>query len=436
MNQLLIPLGKSLSAFSKLANLGHGSTWPGHLALKANRNFIRDVLHNSKLKVIFVVGTNGKTTTTTLLNHIFTHAGKKVIQNTSGANLLNGIASTLLLHSTILSAKIEADIVLFEIDENAFPLACQELTPDAVVALNLFRDQLDRYGEVNTIALKWQEALTHLPATTKLFLNADDPQIAFLGQKGKQEVHYFGIDEPAQKTSAIDHASDSTYCPNCGTKLTYTKNYYSHIGVWKCHSCEFDHPKEILTEAPRYPLHGLYNKYNVNAATLIAEEFGIDKQAIDAALTSFKPAFGRQEELEFHGKKAEVILAKNPAGFNQALQTILEQKAKHVLLVLNDRIADGTDVSWIWDIDFEGLPLETLQFTVSGTRAYDMALRVKYTSPSPTQNHNLKVKIIEDLEEATRESLRVLPQGETLFILPTYTAMLDVRKIITGKKIL
>lgn len=382
------------------------------------------------MKVIFIVGTNGKTTTTTLLNHIFTTNGKTVIQNSSGANLLNGIASALLLHAST-TGKVNSDIALFEIDENAFPLACKEITPDAIIFLNLFRDQLDRYGEINTIALKWQEALSHLPHTTKLFLNADDPQIAFLGQRAKQKVLYFGIDEKGQEKGKIDHVSDSTYCPNCGEKLKFIKSYYSHLGVFTCPACSFTHPKNVFSSSPLYPLAGIYNKYNVHAAILVASALGVPDTSIENSLSSFQPVFGRQEMLVIDKKNVEIVLAKNPASFNQALRTVLDQKVHHIMLVLNDRIADGTDVSWIWDIDLELLKEKNVHLTISGDRVYDMSLRAKYADLSID-----KIIIEPHIDRAISLALKKTEAGQTLAILPTYTAMLEVRKILTGKKIL
>lgn len=425
-NRLLIYNGKLISDLIQRANLGNGSTWPGHLALKINKNFIKDLLKNSQTKIVFVVGTNGKTTTTSLITHILQSNGKRVIQNISGANLLNGIASTLLLNASTVG-EINADYLLFEIDENAFPLACKELTPDVLIMLNLFRDQLDRYGEVNTIAAHWHEALKLLPMSTELILNADDPQIAYLGKRSRLNELYFGIDEKGRKKSGIDHSSDSIYCPHCGKKLTYIKKYYSHLGVWSCTNCQLVHPSKVSTVSPSYPLHGLYNKYNTNAATLTCHYLGLSDDEIKLALVSFSPSFGRQEKIKYNGKEIEVILAKNPAGFDQSLETIIENKATDLLLILNDDIADGTDVSWIWDVDIEVLIDKKMQITLSGTRAYDLALRLKYAG--------ITDYILEpDLAAAITNA--VATTKSHLSILPTYTAMLEVRKILTGKKIL
>jgi UDP-N-acetylmuramyl tripeptide synthase len=423
-NQLLIHHGKFLSKVIQAANLGNGSTWPGHIALKANPHFIKDLLKKSQTKVIFVVGTNGKTTTTALLSHLLKSSGHTIIQNISGANLINGIASTLLLNSD-LRGRIHADYALFEVDENVLPLACKEVTPDVIIMLNLFRDQLDRYGEINTIARRWKKAIATLPSSTRLILNADDPQIAFLGKDVLQNVSYFGLDEKGSQS--LDHASDSTYCPICNSKLVYKKSYYSHLGQWSCPKNDFEHPKDVFSNVTNYPINGLYNRYNIHAAVLAALSLSLNRDMVEKNLASFQPAFGRQEKIIVEGKNVEVILAKNPAGFNQTLQTISELNAENLLLILNDRIADGTDISWIWDVDFEKIDTK-INITLSGDRVYDLGLRVKYAG--------LRGEVFPDLKDAIKNSLSTTPPNQTLFILPTYTAMLDVRKLLVGKKIL
>lgn len=421
---------------------GHGSTWPGHIALGLDKNFIKDLLRQNKhLKIILIAGTNGKTTTGKLIQTILETDGKRVFQNESGANLLNGIASTLLLHSQN-SGKIDYDFGVFEIDENSLPLVVQELTPDFILILNLFRDQLDRYGEVNSIAHKWEKALNGMNSETTLILNADDPQIANLGalisprplgERARvrgENVFYFGLDEKSSNKS-LDHASDSTYCPNCGTKLEYKTVYFSHLGDWTCRGCKRKRPVLDQSNAQRYPLAGMYNKYNTHAAVLVSNQIGISKETIEKALKNFSPAFGRQEKIEIDGKHVQLFLSKNPTSFNQSLQTIMELKPKHLLFVLNDRIPDGRDVSWIWDTDIEKYKLENIHVYASGDRAYDMALRLKYAHPAVKH-----VDTFPDLENSLPELVKKLSSDEALYVLPTYSAMLETRQILTGKKIL
>ena len=433
MTLLLILIGKLVATISQTLNLGHGSTWPGHIALSLNKNFIKDTLiKNPNLKIILIAGTNGKTTTAKLIQTILEENRFKVFRNVSGANLLNGIASSLLLRSSVLQ-KLSYDYAIFEIDENSLPLVLKELTPNYLLLLNLFRDQLDRYGEVNTIASKWHSVLQNLPASTNLILNADDPQIAWLRMsswsKTNDNVKFFGFNDPKLAVSTPQHAVDSTYCPNCGSKLVYKTIYFSHIGDWECKNCKIKRPKLNNDSSPLYPLNGVYNRYNTIAAVLLANLNNVNNLTIEQSLRDFKPAFGRQEILNIHGKKVQIFLSKNPTSFNQSLRTIIQQNAKYLLIVLNDRIPDGRDVSWIWDVDLEELDQEKTQIFISGDRVYDMALRLKYANSS-------KLKIYKNLKEAIIEALESLLPSETLYILPTYSAMLEVRKILTGKKIL
>lgn len=428
MNLLLIFFGKLFTLFSRFFNIGSGSTWSGHIALSLNSNFIKQIIRKNNIRIILIAGTNGKTTTGKLIQAILEKNNKKVFQNQAGANLLNGIASSLILNSS-LTGTIKKDFAIFEIDENTLPLILQEIKdPDFVIILNLFRDQLDRYGEINTIAKKWSDALSKVNKKITLILNADDPQVAFLGKKCKLNTLYFGLDSK-NKTEKTQHASDSTYCPNCGSKLIYRSTYFSHLGDWKCEKCGFKHPQKIFTDSPLYPLLGIYNQYNTNAAILLAESLGLEREKIIASLKNFKPAFGRQEILNIDGRKVQIFLSKNPTGFNESLKTIANFDSKNILLLLNDRIPDGRDVSWIWDVDFEEFFSQFKNVTVSGDRAFDMGLRLKYA-----KYKNFQTK--EDLTDAINIAISKTPKNETLYILPTYSAMLEVRKILTGKKIL
>ncbi len=434
MNSIFIILGKLIILFSKTFNLGNGSTWPGHIALSINKNFIREIIKaNPHLKIILIAGTNGKTTTGKLIQTILEKNGKKVFQNQAGANLLNGIASTLALHSTV-AGNINRDFAIFEIDENTLPLILEEINnPDFVIILNLFRDQLDRYGEVNIVAQKWQKALNKLTTKTKLILNADDPQIAslrlHLEGESRRHVVFFGLDDKKLASKNHQHASDSTYCPNCGCKLIYSTVYYSHLGNWKCLKCKNTRPKLDVSNSPLYPLHGVHNRYNTLAALSLSKQLKIEERNIVAGLKNFKPAFGRQEILNINGKRVQIFLSKNPTGFNESLKTIFALNAKNLLIVLNDRIPDGRDVSWIWDVDFEDFYSQFKNVVVSGDRTYDMGLRLKYAEFK-------KFETEENLTKAINIVIGKTPQNETLYILPTYSAMLEARKILTGRKIL
>ncbi len=451
----LILLGKSLAFVSKALNRGAGSTWPGHIALKAQKTFIQELLKNAPIKIILVVGTNGKTTTAKILCTILEENDYKVFENTSGANLLNGIASSLLLH-TNAKGRLVDDFAIFEVDENNVSLVMEEVTPYAIIVLNLFRDQLDRYGELDSIAAKWKRSFDKLPSSTNLFLNADDPLIAYLGlsrsPKSHPELHtvYFGLTSGIKQP--LSHAADTIYCPRCQEKLVFNSLSYSHLGDWWCKHCGLKRPKLAIDDA-YYPLEGIYNKYNTLAAVVTAQSVGLDKEQIKQALHTVTPAFGRQEKISYKGKHIQIFLSKNPTGFNETLRTIsalrqASNQALNVLLILNDQIPDGRDVSWIWDIDFEQYIERFEHITISGERAYDMGLRLQYASNEKFLISNFKLNsksprsgrakyyLEQDLKKALDHALENTPINETLYILPTYSAMLDIRKILTGKKIL
>lgn len=431
-NTLITLFGKSISQISRLSGRGNGSTWPGHIALSLNKTYIQDLTKNTKTRIILVIGTNGKTTTARILTTILQQAGFKTFQNSSGANLLNGIASSLLLETNLMG-KLTADFAIFEVDENNVPLVLQAITPAAIIALDLFRDQLDRYGELDSIAKKWTESFAHLPPTTQLILNADDPLIALLGEDTQATVSYFGLTEVVEGSNELSHAADSVYCPKCNTKLHFSKVFYSHLGVWKCPNCHFTRPTPTKSHT-MYPLSGTYNKYNALAASLCASVLGLSDEHTEKGLTKVTPAFGRQEKVTVHGKQVQFFLSKNPTSFNESIKTIVEQGGKRVVLLLNDRIPDGTDVSWIWDIDIEPYMNSFETLYVGGDRVYDMALRLHYAYEKQLSPTPLVVEA--NLHTLLMKALADVPSSETLFILPTYSAMLDARKILTGRSIL
>ena len=375
MNFLILFLGKSISKISTILNLGNGSTWPGHIALSLNPNFVNQILKKSQTKIILVTGTNGKTTTAKLLQTIFEGNGQKVFLNSSGANLLNGIASSIILKSNITGG-LNFDFAIFEVDENTLPQITEKIEPDYIIALNLFRDQLDRYGEINTIARNWKNAYQKLNKT-QFILNADDPQIAYLGNGLDLKTHYFGLSDKKFEYKIQQHAADSILCPNCGSKLSYEAFYFSHLGRWNCDNCQLKRPSPTLENFRYYPLLGTYAIYDTLAAILTAQILGLTDDKIEKALKVFKPAFGRQEITKVEGKKNQLFLSKNPTSFNESLRTINANNAKNLLIVLNDRIPDGTDVSWIWDIDFETLITKNTKLYLAGDRVYDLALRLK-----------------------------------------------------------
>ena len=438
---LAVGLAKTVTGVVRSLRLGAASVLPGEISRRLHPRLLPLLFEQVSNGVILVVGTNGKTTTSLLLKQILSDRGFQVVHNSSGANLINGLI-TALLNSTDITGKLSADYAILEVDENILPLLLKDCQPKYILALNLFRDQLDRYGEVDTIAQRWDKAISSLPADTTIILNADDPTLSNLGQQLKQKVIYFGLNEPDLYLEEIPHAVDSIYCPSCGHLLNYQGVYLSHLGDYQCPSCGFEKSKMNL-DSKEYPqiLIGVYNKYNTLAAALLAQEIGINNSDIFSTIKNFKAAFGRAEELEIDRKQVRILLSKNPVGMNETIRAVnnLKKAGKSsvTLLVLNDRIPDGTDVSWIWDVDTEELVKLGGTLIVSGDRVYDMALRLTYSYPEiePSKT-NFKLIVKEDLQQAINTALECTPVTETLHIIPTYSAMLEVREILVGRKIL
>jgi lipid II isoglutaminyl synthase (glutamine-hydrolysing) len=438
---LAVGVAKTVTGIVRSLGLGAASVLPGEISRRLHSRLLPLLFEQVSQGVIVVVGTNGKTTTALLLKQILSDRGYTVVHNSSGANLINGLI-TALLSSADMTGKISADYAILEVDENILPLLLQNCQPKYILALNLFRDQLDRYGEVDTIAQRWGKAISPLPADTTIILNADDPTLSSLGQQLKQKVLYFGLNEPELYLAEIPHAVDSIYCPRCGHLLDYQGVYLSHLGDYHCPSCGFEKSKVTLA-SQKHPqiLIGVYNKYNTLAASVLTQSIGIKTEDIYRTVQNFKAAFGRAEELEIEQKQVRIMLAKNPVGMNETIRAVNDLKkagkSDVTLLVLNDRIPDGTDVSWIWDVDTEELVKLGGTLIVSGDRVYDMALRLAYSSESvDPEKNNFELIVKEDLPEAISTALEYTKLAETLHIIPTYSAMLEVREILVGRKIL
>lgn len=424
---LAIYIGRLTSIVSRFFNIGAGATWSGKIALFIAPDSISKLASQYPIRIV-VAGTNGKTTTAAMICHILEAAGYQITHNETGANMENGIAGGLIANGFPDSERKRACI--FELDEAAFRLLTPRLKPTHIALLNLFRDQLDRYGEVDTIADQWHSALDTLRQHPQLIVNADDPMIAHISSQ-RENVSCFGLNDERAAVERMPHAADSNFCPACGARLQYENVFFSHIGTWKCPSCLRKRP-QLTIDSTVYPLPGIYNRYNALAATLLCKTIGIDQSLIAESLESFQPAFGRQEEFYLNGRRVKMLLSKNPASFNESIRTaLMDTNVQSVMLALNDRIPDGTDVSWIWDVDFERLENEVPSIVCTGDRVYDMGLRMKYSNE---QRSNITIE--KDLQKAINEGLKNTLRGGTLYILPTYSAMLDIRKILTGRKIL
>ncbi|ARV59886.1 UDP-N-acetylmuramyl peptide synthase [Nostocales cyanobacterium HT-58-2] len=429
-----VSVAKSVTLAVRSLRLGAASVLPGSIARRIEPRLLQLLTQQVKNGVILIAGTNGKTTTSLLLRTILERKGYRVAHNSTGANLENGLM-TALLESTNLVGRLDVDYAILEVDENILPKILAPIQPRIILCLNLFRDQLDRYGEVDTISKRWTRVISTLPSETVVIPNTDDPTLSYLGQQLPQRVLFFGLNEPENYLDEIPHAVDSIFCPNCGHSLDYKGVYLSHLGDFKCPNCGFSRSQPALnsSEFPQI-LVGLYNKYNTLAATTAAIELGVDEETILDTINNFQAAFGRAEELEINGKKVRILLSKNPVGTNETIRVVTDSPDTTTLFVLNDRTPDGTDVSWIWDVDTEKLVERGGTLVVSGDRVYDMALRLRYSEKTPHSNFNLIVE--EDLRQAIATALEHTPDNETLHILPTYSAMLEVREVLTGRKIL
>ncbi len=441
---IAILAGKLVSWVSKTLGLGAGATWPGEVALRISPSILGYLSTQYTKGMILIVGTNGKTTTTSMISTILSKEKTTYLYNRSGANLLNGVVSASLIHWGK-----SCDYGIFEVDENSLPHVMRYVSPKIVIVLNLFRDQLDRYGEVEVIASKWRRVFKAMMPDSTLILNADDPLVSSFGKEIDAKTLYFGLSEKFAQDRKMDHATDSIFCQFCGGRLAYTSYFFSHLGDWFCTVCGDKRPQVALSYW-NSPLPGLYNTYNTLAAVLCGREIGIGDESIASALIGFRPAFGRQEEFEIStssnggvNKKIKLFLSKNPAGFTASLRAVLDLKPKAILIALNDRIPDGRDVSWIWDVDFELIPSGT-NVIVTGDRVYDMGLRIQYTvgtrdnkqETRDKKNEASKLHVEPDTKKAIDAGLESIEAGETLYVLATYSAMLDIRKILIGRKIL
>lgn len=442
--------GRLSAALIRALGAGGATTMPGRVASAVVPDLLarlgRRLAHGS----VLITGTNGKTTTARLLTGILSHAGWRAIHNRAGANLPAGIAAALLAHST-LGGQVRGHVGVFEVDEATLPLVVEPLRPRAVVLGNLFRDQLDRYGEIDLVADRWRDALRRLGKDAVVIYNADDPLVADVA-RDYPGARTFGIADPGvRRGEMLEHAADGRYCYRCGIPYRYSAVYLGHLGEYRCDRCTTARPplrvaaqnvrlrgiagsiSTLSTPEGRADvstrLPGLYNVYNILAASTAALTLGITLELIPAVVRDFIPAFGRGERITIDGHNVYMLLAKNPAGFNEVLRTVLSGARPIVaVMAINDRTADGRDVSWLWDVDFEMLRGHCRAAVVTGIRAHDMAVRLKYAG-LPEEAITLEP----DEERAIRRGVEMLGLDEPLYVLPTYTAMLRIRALLARR---
>jgi UDP-N-acetylmuramyl tripeptide synthase len=440
---VLAAAARAAARLSRLARLGGGTTVPGKILWKLDPEAVDRLAARLPQGSAVLSATNGKTTTASMVASILSER-VRLAHNSSGANLVSGVASTLL-------ASPGAELGLFEVDEAALPEVARRLRPRAVCLGNLFRDQLDRYGELELIADRWRVLVRGLPAESKLVVNGDDPQLGDL-VRVRADALVFGMDDRSHaRPGGLQHAADSKHCVRCGAPYVFHAAYVGHLGDYECPRCGHRRPplqivarsleleglegvrfQLVLPEASRpgrLRVPGLYNVYNALAAASLSRALGATPDEIVAGLERFGAAFGRFERISLGERRLLMLLIKNPAGANEAIRTLVSGVAPSLAVIaLNDGIADGKDVSWIWDVDFEPLLDALDRVVVTGNRAAELALRFAYAGFDREA-----IEVVPPLERALDRGLELTPGGGELVVLPTYTAMLALRRIVARR---
>jgi lipid II isoglutaminyl synthase (glutamine-hydrolysing) len=439
-------LARLIRAASRRLGRSGGTTAPGRVLLRLSPAALERMARRLERGAVLVSATNGTTTTAAMIAGALERAGQRVVHNRAGSNMSWGVATALLD-----AGREPGQLGLFEVDEAWLPRVARAVRPRVYLLSNLFRDQLDRYGELELLADRWAELVAEESASQRpvsFVLNADDPLVADLGRE-RPGVTYFGVEDDSQALPGLQHAADSKHCRNCGAPYEYEAVYLGHLGRYRCPRCGRARPvpqvaatsvrlegmsgSRVKLRTPagplelRLPVPGLYNVYNAVAAVTVALELGVPLDLTGAALEGFEGAFGRVETIPMDGRRVSILLVKNPAGANEVLRTLtLEDGRLDLWLALNDRIADGRDVSWIWDADFELLAGRVRRATCSGTRAEEMALRLKYAGV------DAELVVDRDLGDSLDAAVRAAG-SELLYALPTYTALLELRDLLARR---
>ncbi len=432
---------------------GGGTSAPGLVAERIDPGLLGKLTARLPDGAIVVAGTNGKTTTSRMIADIVAASGLEVVHNRSGSNLVRGVVSAFASQAT-LTGRPGGDIAVIETDEAAFPEVVRLVRPRLILLNNLFRDQLDRYGELDTIARTWRASLAQLGPESTVVFNADDPGLTSVTQGIGASRVAFGMNGQQHTLESLPHAADAATCFTCGADLAYKALYVSHLGAWFCPACGEARPAldvagsdielegvESLAltidrgaESDRYAIGvpGFYNAYNTLAAVAATRHMGIARETVQTALVRFRSAFGRIEHVAYRGRRLTLALVKNPVGFNEVLRMLTGGTGELLaptLIAINDLYADGRDVSWLWDVDFELLAGGRCTLATTGLRGADMANRLKYAGVAESRI----LALPEGLARGLDGFVDTIPEGEPGYILPTYTAMLEIRQILTDR---
>ena len=434
---LAVWVGKAVLAVGKILKKRTSSA-PGEYALRICPDLIKNLNSQVKKGIIITCGTNGKTTTNNLICTALEALGYKVMCNRIGANMTSGVA-TAFIESANLFGKSDADYACFEVDEAYTPVVFSHFIPDMLVVTNLFRDQLDRYGETDTTSQKIKSAIAMAPSI-KLVLNGDDPLCVQFGRAKNANAFYYGVDEIVNENAAAP--KEGKFCPVCGSELSYEFYHYSQLGKFSCPDCDFSHPaldfavKNVsLSPSAEFDINsqhvstnqkGFYNIYNMAAVYGALSAMGESCEGFEKLLSAYIPQVGRMQEFMFN-KPVIMSLSKNPAGFNQAIETVnTDKRKKDVIIAVNDRVSDGRDISWLWDVEFEKLVNDSLTtLCVSGERMWDIALRFKYADTEVNM-------VTDDMEKAIKAALAT--DSEVVYAIVNYTMMYPTEEVLKKMK--
>ena len=452
---------RAVGGLARATGRGGGTSLPGKVLTRVEPHAIERLAGRLAHGSVVISATNGKTTTAAMVSTVLESAGTRLVHNRAGANMVGGVASALAAAARRGGRELDGDLGLFEVDEFWLGPVVEELEPRAILLSNLFRDQLDRYGELDIIADRWAELVARRGARSALVLNADDPLVADLGRASVSQspataaaraatgALYFGVEDDSLALPELQHASDSKHCRRCGHAYVYETVYLAHLGRYHCPNCGQRRPDPAVVARDvelhgirsaaftlahdgeehrvELPLPGLYNVYNALGAAALCLALEIPLARVAAGLAAVAPAFGRAETIDLGGRPTSILLVKNPAGANEVLRTLtLEGRDLDVFGMLNDRTADGRDVSWVWDADWEVLAPHVRRMTCSGTRAAELALRMKYAGVDPG-----RLQVVEELQDGLDVALA--DGSGPLYALPTYTALLELRELLARR---
>jgi lipid II isoglutaminyl synthase (glutamine-hydrolysing) len=445
---LALAAGKGAGAAGRLLNIGGGTSFPGSIARRIDPLVLQKVLTASKARKAVITGSNGKTTTCRMLAALGQAAAISVAQNRSGSNLLQGVTSVAVREAS-LRGTIDAALLLLEVDEATMRRVAPEVAPDMILITNIFRDQLDRFGELYAMARMLEASIEALPAHASVALNGDDPLVASLAPHARARRLYFGLRAEGVGAEVPEHSADTIRCVRCQHALAYRRVYVSHLGDYECRACGSRRPDldiavtqvvtspdggtDMTAETPagtvqlHVPLPGLHNVYNAAAALAGAFALGVlEPDSARSALASLRPAFGRLEEIKAGGRLTILSFVKNPTSYNATLRLILQRPGpKHLLVAHSNTVVDGEDFAWLWDVDLEQLVPKLGSLVISGTRAEEVALRMKYAGAGRTG-----MRVIPGRQAALDTALARTPPDEPLYILAGYTPMREFRRIM------